>query len=352
MADYSSPIDFSFWAARRVLVTGAAGTIGSGVVRELLRAGAKSIVCVDRAETPMVELQDFLVRQKSHTHSLYLASIEDAGKMRWIFKKEQPDVVVHCAALKHVPFLEKFPEEALEVNYFATKLLAGIAEDFAVERFVNVSTDKAVEPANVMGFTKRLAEMEMRYRQLRKPSTQFMSVRFGNVLGSNGSFSTKLESRLQAGSEVDITHPDVSRYMMSGREACNLVLHVAAMGKGGEAFVYDMGAPVRIIDLLDDLLAIKGIARESILIHYTGLRPGDKLHEKLFYDFEMAYRTRERKVFRISMDSILPEEVQAIQNFAEQRIKAYVPVVVYSRLEKDLQKYASTSLQKSVKLPK
>ncbi len=351
LRDGHQSTDFSFWAARRVMVTGAAGTIGSGVVRELLQAGAGAIVCVDRAETPLAELQEFLLSQKSHSHTIYLADIEDEPKLDAIFKAEHPDIVIHCAALKHVPFLEGFPEEALATNFYATKILAGLAEKYGIDRFVTVSTDKAVEPANIMGYTKRLAEVEMRFRHMSGTATQFIAVRFGNVLGSNGSFSKKLESRLQPGAEVEITDPEVSRYMMSVKEACVLLLTGTVSGKGGEILVYDMGKPVKIVALLDHLLELKGIPKESIRIRYTGLRPGDKLSEKLFYDFELPFSVEKEKIHTVGLDCILPEEVDLLAKFAEHRLRGSLSGASYEMLTGELARYAAQAAKKPSTLP-
>ena len=231
-------------------------------------------------------------------------------------------------------------------------MLADLAEHHRIGRFVTVSTDKAVEPANIMGYTKRLAEVEMRFRHECGAATQFIAVRFGNVLGSNGSFSRKLESRLQPGAEVAITDPEVSRYMMSVKDACSLLLTAASSGKGGEILVYDMGKPVKIMALLDHLLELKGIPKESVRIRYTGLRPGDKLSEKLFFDFEQPFSTKEGKIHTVALENILQEEVALLAKFAADRLEGLLSGDAYARLTCELEKYSAQAVKKAASLPK
>lgn len=339
MAHLDQISEQGYWAGKTVLVTGAAGSIGSGIVRELLKLNTASIVCLDCAETPLVELQDYLDHHNSRSHTILLGSILDVAKMRQTFASHRPHIVIHCAALKHVPFMEQFPEEALDCNFRGTRLLADLAESSKAEKFVLISTDKAVEPANVMGFSKRLAELEMKSRQLSGSQTQFISVRFGNVIGSNGSFSKSLESRLQPGIDVDITHPDVSRYLMSAKEASRLALYVTSIGNGGEIFVYDMGKPVKMVDLLDEMCVMKAIPRETVRVSYTGLRRGEKLKEKLFFEYELPCRKKEGRVFVIAPFPFLKEETAPLITYVQNNLAGRLSSESIHRLMAELKQF-------------
>ena len=286
---------------RMVLVTGAAGSIGSELVRQLLWHIPRTIILVDQAESGLHDLL-FRIRQeagdKSTTNILIpqLADVTDIARMRRIFDTCQPDLVVHAAAYKHVPLMEQHPYEALKVNVFGTKVVADLSVEFGVRRFVMVSTDKAVNPTNVMGATKRLAEMYVQSLNGTSP-TAFITTRFGNVLGSSGSVVPVFKRQIEAGGPVTVTHPDIIRYFMTIPEACQLVLEAASMGVGGEVFVFDMGQPVRIADLARQMIRLSGYeVDKDIALRFTGLRPGEKLYEELLSTGETTLPTHHPKI--------------------------------------------------------
>lgn len=343
--------EIAYWNNKTVLVTGAAGSIGGGIVRQLIGSNAKKVMCLDRAETPLVELDQSLKADGSSRHQVVLADILDSTKLRGLLNESRPDVIIHCAALKHVPFLEQFPEEALRYNFQATATLADLAEEVGVDKFVLISTDKAVAPVSVMGFTKRLAEMELRERHLNRANTKYLVIRFGNVLGSNGSFSKRLESELRQGAEVSITHPEASRYLMSITQACKLAVAAVVRGGGGELFVYDMGQPVKVLDMLDEICAVKGIPRASLKVRFTGLRPGEKITESLFYDFEIPLRRKEEEVFVIDSQPFLSAELSGVAKFFTEKVAEKIPFDLQEYVHGRIQSYASHLADASKPLP-
>ena len=267
---------------RTILVTGAAGSIGSEIVRQVARFAPAAMVLVDQAETPLhgLELESPEYNRGSNI-SFILCDISNEPRMRRIFEAHRPDIVYHAAAYKHVPMMENNPAEAVLTNVRGTRTVADLAVAFGVKKFIMVSTDKAVNPTNVMGASKRVAEM---YTQsLDNPSgTRFITTRFGNVLGSSGSVIPLFRSQIEKGGPVTITHPEVTRFFMTIPEACRLVLEAGAAGTGGEIFVFDMGNPVKILDLAKKMIQLSGLVLDKdIRIRYTGLRPGEKLYEEL-----------------------------------------------------------------------
>ena len=232
---------------KTVLVTGAAGSIGSELVRQIIGFYPKLLVGVDQAETPVFELQNEL-QKHSESLKIIVANICDAQKMRMIFEKYKPEIVFHAAAYKHVPIMETNPAEAIKNNVFGTRLLANLAMEFGVEKFIFISTDKAVNPTNIMGASKRIAEMYIQAHDKRN-KTKFITTRFGNVLGSNGSVIPLFRRQIEKGGPVTVTDPEVTRYFMTIPEAVSLVLEAGTMGNGGEIFIFDMGESVKIIDL-------------------------------------------------------------------------------------------------------
>ncbi len=267
-----------------MLVTGAAGSIGSEIVRKLAENGASSIICLDQAETPLHELRLELGEKHQEFNVEYVvADITDARRLQQVFERYRPDYVFHAAAYKHVPLMEENPYEALHTNVEGTRRLADMAVANGVSRFVMISSDKAVNPTNVMGATKRMAEAYVQALNASQDGTRFITTRFGNVLGSNGSVIPLFKQQIAKGGPVTVTHPDMVRYFMTIPEAGQLVLEAAAMGRGGEVFVFDMGKEVRITDLAKSMIRLAGfIPDRDIKIEYTGTRPGEKLFEELF----------------------------------------------------------------------
>lgn len=269
-----------------VMVTGAAGSIGSELVRQLMRQHVKRLILLDQAETPLhdlsLELKNTLL-EFNETADRIVADVSDPVRMEWIFNKYKPQSIYHAAAYKHVPVMEENTSEAIRVNVFGTKLLADLSIRYAVEKFVMISTDKAVHPSNVMGATKRLAEIYIQSLSSQQGhNTSFITTRFGNVLGSNGSVIPIFRKQIAEGGPVTVTHPEVIRYFMTIPEACQLVLEAGAMAKGGEIYIFDMGQPVKIVDLARNMIQLAGLhPDEDIKIIYTGLRPGEKLYEEL-----------------------------------------------------------------------
>ncbi|MBQ9418171.1 MAG: polysaccharide biosynthesis protein [Bacteroidales bacterium] len=280
-----------------VLVTGAAGSIGSEICRQLMQFEASKVVMLDQAESPMYDLQYELLAAHPSLHDrmeFVIANVKDPARMEEVFARFRPQLVYHAAAYKHVPFMEENPYEAVYVNVFGTRNLADLALRYGVERFVMISTDKAVNPTNVMGATKRMAEIYIQSRSTEQ--THFITTRFGNVLGSNGSVIPLFKKQLEAGGPLTITHKEIIRYFMTIPEACSLVLEASAMGEGGDIFVFDMGKPVRIYDLARRMIQLSGLS--NIEIKEIGLRPGEKLYEELLATKENTIPTPHPKIMR------------------------------------------------------
>ncbi len=289
-------------SGQTVLITGGAGSIGSELARQVLDLGPRRLILVDRAESPLYlisrELETRLGRSGATSEiAVHLANVASRASMRRIIEAERPSVIFHAAAYKHVPMMEEHPSDAAYVNIVGTREVLDAAEAAGVERFVLVSTDKAVNSTSVMGASKRVAELLVA-DTARRTGRPFVAVRFGNVLGSTGSVVPIFQSQLENGEALTITHPDMTRYFMTIPESAWLILDAAALGRTGDLFVLDMGEPVRVIDLARDLVRLAGRDPESQPIEVIGLRPGEKLHEELFYDMERVEPTSSAKVLR------------------------------------------------------
>ena len=284
---------------KRILVTGAAGSIGSEIVRQLIPYSPEVIILCDQAETPLHNLELELKENGTRINCLsYLADVTNKTRMEKLFEEFAPQYVYHAAAYKHVPMMELCPTEAVRNNVIGVKIIADLSIQHKVERFVMISTDKAVNPTNVMGASKRMAEMYVQALSNQTDlATKFITTRFGNVLGSNGSVIIRFKEQIEKGGPVTVTHPNITRYFMTIPEACQLVLEAGSMGNGGEIFVFDMGKPVAIADLARKMIRLYGlIPNIDVNITYSGLRPGEKLYEELLNDAENTTQTYHEKI--------------------------------------------------------
>jgi FlaA1/EpsC-like NDP-sugar epimerase len=281
-----------------VLVTGGAGSIGSEIVRQCIRFHPKKIIIIDQAESPLVEIGLEVNEELNFFDVEYIIlDIRNKSKVDIIINTHKPNIIFHAAAYKHVPIMEAFPSEAVNVNIGGTKNLADAAIKFGVQKFVMVSTDKAVNPTNVMGASKRIAEIYIQSLNSTQNKTSFITTRFGNVLGSNGSVLLRFKKQIEARQPITVTHPDIIRYFMTIPEACQLVLEAGALGNGGEIFIFDMGEPVKILDLAVNTIKLAGLRPYiDINIIFTGLRPGEKLFEELLNDSEKTIPTHNEKI--------------------------------------------------------
>lgn len=285
---------------KRVLVTGAAGSIGSEISRQIAMMDFDQLILIDQAESALYDIQQSLKNEiseeKQKRIDYIVSSVRDNKRMRSLFDKYHPQVIFHAAAYKHVPLMEKFPYEAINTNIYGTKIIADLASEFNSEKFVMVSTDKAVNPTNVMGATKRVAEIYVNCIN-ESSKTNYIVTRFGNVLGSNGSVIPLFKRQLENGGPLTVTHPDITRFFMTIPEACQLVLEAAIMGKGGEIFVFDMGESMKIIDLAKRMIRLSGYKYpEEIDIKIVGLRPGEKIYEELLANDENTVKTHHEKI--------------------------------------------------------
>lgn len=288
---------------KRVLITGAAGSIGSEIVRQVMQFSPQSVIMLDQAETPLHQLNLEVCKIPTKARLISVVSdVRNRTEMKQVFENHKPEVVYHAAAYKHVPLMEENPSQAIFVNVLGTKNVADLACEYGVDSFVMVSTDKAVNPSNVMGASKRIAEkyvQSLHNRMIAQGSgdTKFITTRFGNVLGSNGSVVPLFTKQIEAGGPITLTHPDIIRYFMTIPEACQLVLEAGAMGRGGEIFIFDMGKPVKIIDLAKKMIRLAGFVPEKdIEIKIVGLRPGEKLYEELLNDTSKTLPTHHEKI--------------------------------------------------------
>ncbi len=295
---------------KTVLVTGAAGSIGSEICRQLIQYKPARIIMLDQAESPMYDLQFELRNEPKYKDMVdrmvfVIANVKDRLRMDEVFRTYKPQIIYHAAAYKHVPFMEENPYEAILVNVFGTKNLADLAIEYGADKFVMISTDKAVNPTNVMGATKRMAEIYIQSRSTDR--THFVTTRFGNVLGSNGSVIPLFKKQLAAGGPLTVTHKDIIRYFMTIPEACNLVLEAGSIGEGGDIFVFDMGKPVKIYDLAKRMIQLSGL--KNIEIKEIGLRPGEKLYEELLANKEANIPTHHPKIMRAQVRRYSLDEI-------------------------------------------
>ena len=330
---------------KTVLVTGGAGSIGSEIVRQVASYSPKTLIILDQAETPLHTIKlELLLDFPEINFEFTICDVANRNRLRLLFDTYPIDIVYHAAAYKHVPLMEDNPSEAILTNIYGTKNLADIAVMHSVSHFVMVSTDKAVNPSNVMGATKRAAEMYVQskyFDQIKKgknQTTKFITTRFGNVLGSNGSVVPLFKKQIEAGGPVTITHPDIIRYFMTIPEACQLVLEAGAMGKGGEIFIFDMGEPVKIMDLAEKMIKLAGhTINEDIEIKITGLRPGEKLYEELLNETSKTLPTHHEKIMISEdvandydqIDSLVSDIVKAAinnnNNISVGKLKSLIP---------------------------
>lgn len=305
---------------KRILITGAAGSIGSELIRQVIQYAPESLVLVDQAESELYEVERELKGKDWHTKiTLYLADITNAARMEAIFKEHKPQIVYHAAAYKHVPMMESNPSEAVQCNILGTKLLADLAVKHHVAKFVMISTDKAVNPTNIMGCSKRIAEIYVQSLNNHLVSeqngfTSFVTTRFGNVLASNGSVIPLFKKQIQMGGPITVTHPEVTRFFMTIPEACQLVIEAGTMGKGGEIFIFDMGSSIKILDLAKKMIYLSGLEPEKdIDIVFTGLREGEKLYEELLNKYENTIPTHHHKIM-----------IAKVQEYGYDEINKYV----------------------------
>lgn len=279
-----------------IMVTGGAGSIGSEIVRQIVNYDYKSLIIIDQAESPLYDLQQELKQKGKHNFIPIVSDIRDKNRMNTFFQEYKPNLVFHAAAYKHVPLMEYNAYEAIKVNIAGTKMLVDLSSSHKVDKFVFVSTDKAVNPTNVMGATKRIAEMYISCKH-QESKTKFITTRFGNVLGSNGSVIPLFKKQIEKGGPLTVTHKDITRYFMTIPEASQLVLEAGAMGRGGEIFIFDMGKSVKIFDLAKNMIKLSGLRYpEDIDIIVTGLRPGEKLYEELLASGENTLPTYHKKI--------------------------------------------------------
>ncbi|WP_195939350.1 polysaccharide biosynthesis protein [Romboutsia sp. 1001713B170131_170501_G6] len=336
-----------------VLVTGGGGSIGSELCRQIASFSPKHLIILDNYENNAYAIQQELIRlygQEKLNLSTIIASIRETVRMDEIFNEYRPEVVFHAAAHKHVPLMEKSPSEAIKNNIFGTKNVAELAHKYKAKRMVLISTDKAVNPTNIMGATKRAAEMIIQTMN-EKSETEFVAVRFGNVLGSNGSVIPLFKKQIAEGGPITVTHPDIIRYFMTIPEAVQLVIQAGAMAKGGEIFVLDMGDPVRIVDLAKNLIRLSGFEPDvDIKIEYSGLRPGEKLYEELLMSEEGLAKTENKKIFigkQVEVDLqkvdmhlemlkkvVDNEKVELIDNLMREFVSTYIRPEEANRKEK------------------
>ena len=340
---------------KTVLVTGGAGSIGSEIVRQALHFKPKKVIALDQGETPAYELGNSLKTlpdEITNRCEIVIADITHFRRMQQIFSKYNPDIVFHAAAYKHVPLMEGNASEAVNTNVFGTKNIADLSLRYKVDKFVMVSTDKAINPTNVMGASKRSAEIYVQALNSEQTHTHFIVTRFGNVLGSNGSVIPLFQKQIEKGGPITITHKDITRYFMTISEACNLVLEAGSIGSGGEIFVFDMGESVKILDLAKKMIQLSGLQEgKDIDIEFVGLRPGEKLYEELLAVEENTLSTHHPKIMRAQIQPVVSSEVKSLMDKLHENVqrgddegivsglKELVPEFisknsVYSRLDK------------------
>ncbi len=316
-----------------VLVTGAAGSIGREIAVQVLKFEPKVVVLLDQAESPMHELKLELEKKyEDRNVAVFLGDVRNKDRMDFMMDLYRPDIIYHAAAYKHVPMMEDNPVESVLTNVQGTKILADLSIKYRVERFVMVSTDKAVNPTNVMGASKRIAEIYVQslykkyHATINGSTTKFITTRFGNVLGSSGSVIPHFKTQIENGGPVTVTHPEIIRYFMTIPEACMLVLEAGSMGNGGEIYIFDMGKPVKIVDLARKMIRLAGyVPEKDIEIVYTGLRPGEKLYEELLNKKEITQKTHHPKIM-----------IANVQQFEFDKISILIDKLInYSKLCKD-----------------
>jgi len=331
---------------KTILITGAAGSIGSEIARQITRFHPKSLILLDQAETPLYELDIELNNTFTFSkHEVVIGDIRNQERMENVFRTFNPDIVYHAAAYKHVPMMEDNPSEAIFTNIKGTKVIADLSVQYQVEKFVFISTDKAVNPTNIMGASKRMAEIYVQslnhylkeenlpIPQAGNASTKFITTRFGNVLGSNGSVIPLFKKQIAAGGPVTVTHAEMTRYFMTIPEACQLVLEAGAMGRGGEIYVFDMGKSIKILNLAKRMIRLSGLELgKDIQISFTGLRPGEKLYEELLNPAETSLPTHHKKILIATVREYDFEKVKNIvaelsQLFSQQNNKALVQLL-------------------------
>lgn len=325
-----------------ILVTGAAGSIGSEIVRQLLNYNPKKVLLLDQAETPLYDLElEISEKCQFHNYEMIIGDVTNVSRMAKIFDKYPIEIVYHAAAYKHVPMMEGNPAEAVHNNVVGTKVLADLSVKHNVRKFVMVSTDKAVNPTNIMGASKRIAEM---YTQALNniTTTSFITTRFGNVLGSNGSAIPLFKKQIEEGGPVTITHPDITRYFMTIPEACQLVLEASAMGKGGEIFIFDMGKSIKVLDIAKNMVRLSGLeVGKDIQIKFVGLRPGEKLYEELLCDKENNLPTHHPKIMIAKVAHTDFDTISSSINQFEKHIKSQNNVDIVKLMKTIVPEYIS-----------
>jgi FlaA1/EpsC-like NDP-sugar epimerase len=298
-----------------VMITGAGGSIGSELVRQISQYDYRHLVLVDIAESALYDVEQELIRRGKARVTARVADVCDAASMALLFEAYRPYLVIHAAAYKHVPLMEQNPYRAIKTNILGTKVLADLALQYHTASFLMVSTDKSVNPTNIMGATKRAAEVYLTALSEQHPAMKVTITRFGNVLGSNGSVIPLFKQQMKHGGPLTVTHKDIIRYFMTIKEACSLILEANTMGKGGEIFVFDMGDPVRIFDLAKRMIELSGLRYpEDVDIVITGLRPGEKLYEELLADKEATLPTYHPKILIAKTETLQSAAVIASIN--------------------------------------
>jgi len=315
-----------FIKGKRILVTGGAGSIGSEIVRQLVNFNASTVTVFDNAEASMFHLEQEISRSNPNSHIKYvIGDVRDKYRLEEVFDSFKPNIVFHAAAYKHVPMMEANPVEAIKTNVLGTMNVSNISYMNEVEKFVMVSTDKAVNPTNVMGATKRIAELYTQFLET-KSATKFIVTRFGNVLGSEGSVIPTFVKQIERGGPVSVTHKEVIRYFMTIPEACQLVLQASVLGNGGEVFLFDMGEPVSINDLAKNL--IKHF-KSNAEIEYIGLRPGEKLYEELLCDGENMIPTKDENIMKLNHEEYdFKTLIPKIEKLSKVRVNDFYKIIV------------------------